>query len=260
MIKVVKIGGNVVDNPQLLENFIKDFTSMEGPKVLIHGGGVMASQMQRQLGQQPVMIEGRRVTDQDTLKIVTMIYAGWCSKSIVAIMQKHGCSAIGLSGADADLITAVRRPPVTAVSGETIDYGYVGDVDPSMINSGFIISLTGQGITPVICAITSDGHGNLLNTNADTMAGTVARGLAGRFDVSLVYCFEKPGVLRDENDDTSVISVIDRNSFDILRADGIVTGGMIPKIENALAAIDEGVAEVVITAHDAIGGGTRIVR
>lgn len=249
MIKVVKIGGNVVDNPQLLENFIKDFTSMEGPKVLIHGGGVMASQMQRQLGQQPVMIEGRRVADQDTLKIVTMIYAGWCSKSIVAIMQKHGCSAIGLSGADADLITAVRRPPVTAASGETIDYGYVGDVDPSMINSEFIISLTGQGITPVICAITSDGHGNLLNTNADTVASSVAVSLATHNPsekVSLIYCFEKEGVLYDKDDDTSLIQEITPEYYRTLKEEGRVAAGMIPKLDNSFKAIREGVAGVTI--------------
>ena len=287
-IQVIKIGGNVVDNPLLLEQFIRDFSGLDGPKVLVHGGGVMASQMQKQLGQQPVMIDGRRVTDTDTLKVVTMVYAGWCSKSIVALLQKHGCNAVGLSGksivallqkhgcnavglsgADADLIRATRRPPVRKAGqadGETvtIDYGYVGDVDPHMINAGFLYHLTDAGITPVICAITHDGNGSLLNTNADTIASSVAVSLASYIkegiraeslssgkpaelpEVSLIYCFEKDGVLYDKDDDSSVIPGITPEYYSRLKREGRVAAGMIPKLDNAFNALENGVKEVVI--------------
>ena len=268
-IKVIKIGGNVVDNPLLLEQFIRDFSAIGTPKVLVHGGGVMASQMQKQLGQQPVMIEGRRVTDAETLKVVTMVYAGWCSKSIVALLQKHGCNAVGLSGADADLIRATRRPPVRKAGqadGETvtIDYGYVGDVDPHMINAGFLYHLTDAGITPVICAITHDGNGSLLNTNADTIASSVAVSLASYIkegiraeslssgkpaelpEVSLIYCFEKDGVLYDKDDDSSVIPGITPEYYSRLKREGRVAAGMIPKLDNAFNALENGVKEVVI--------------
>ena len=261
VIKVIKIGGNVVDNPLLLEQFIHDFSAIEGPKVLVHGGGVMASQMQKQLGQQPVMIDGRRVTDTDTLRVVTMVYAGWCSKSIVALLQKHGCNAIGLCGADADLIRASRRPPVRKTdpadgSITTIDYGYVGDVDPMMINAGFLHSLIRAGITPVICAITHDGNGNLLNTNADTIASSVAVSLAGyrnggkpqdrSAEISLIYCFEKDGVLYDKDDDSSVIDRITPGYYSQLKQEGRVAAGMIPKLDNAFDALKNGVKEVTI--------------
>ena len=275
-IQVIKIGGNVVDNPLLLEQFIRDFSGLDGPKVLVHGGGVMASQMQKQLGQQPVMIDGRRVTDTDTLKVVTMVYAGWCSKSIVALLQKHGCNAVGLSGADADLIRATRRPPVRKAGqadGETvtIDYGYVGDVDPHMINAGFLYRLTDAGITPVICAITHDGNGSLLNTNADTIASSVAVSLAAcrlglpdgiscgkpenRPDVSLVYCFEKDGVLYDKDDDSSVIPGITPEYYSRLKREGRVAAGMIPKLDNAFNALENGVKEVVIKHAGNLGNG-----
>lgn len=275
-IQVIKIGGNVVDNPLLLEQFIRDFSGLDGPKVLVHGGGVMASQMQKQLGQQPVMIDGRRVTDMDTLKVVTMVYAGWCSKSIVALLQKHGCNAVGLSGADADLIRATRRPPVRKAGqadGETvtIDYGYVGDVDPHMINAGFLYRLTDAGITPVICAITHDGNGSLLNTNADTIASSVAVSLAAcrqdpsdgiscgkpenRPEVSLVYCFEKDGVLYDKDDDSSVIPGITPEYYSRLKREGRVAAGMIPKLDNAFNALEHGVKEVVIKHAGNLGNG-----
>lgn len=277
-IQVIKIGGNVVDNPLLLEQFIRDFSGLDGPKVLVHGGGVMASQMQKQLGQQPVMIDGRRVTDTDTLKVVTMVYAGWCSKSIVALLQKHGCNAVGLSGADADLIRATRRPPVRKAGqadGETvtIDYGYVGDVDPHMINAGFLYRLTDAGITPVICAITHDGNGSLLNTNADTIASSVAVSLASYIkggirseslssgkpaelpEVSLIYCFEKDGVLYDKDDDSSVIPGITPEYYSRLKREGRVAAGMIPKLDNAFNALENGVKEVVIKHAGNLGNG-----
>ncbi len=277
-IQVIKIGGNVVDNPLLLEQFIRDFSGLDGPKVLVHGGGVMASQMQKRLGQQPVMIDGRRVTDTDTLKVVTMVYAGWCSKSIVALLQKHGCNAVGLSGADADLIRATRRPPVRKAGqadGETvtIDYGYVGDVDPHMINAGFLYRLTDAGITPVICAITHDGNGSLLNTNADTIASSVAVSLASYIkegiraeslssgkpaelpEVSLIYCFEKDGVLYDKDDDNSVIPGITPEYYSRLKREGRVAAGMIPKLDNAFNALENGVKEVVIKHAGNLGNG-----
>lgn len=272
MIKVVKIGGNVVENPELLKEFVKDFAAMPGMKILVHGGGVMASQMQNSMGITPQMVEGRRVTDEDTLKVVTMVYAGWCSKTITAMLQAHGCNAIGLSGADGNVIRAARRLPVYVESlGSEVDYGYVGDVDASNVNSGFIYSLLERGMVPVLNAINHDGDGCLLNTNADTIASSVAVAMAdykyrtrrevccrceecthccddGRLthEVELIYCFEKEGVLYDRNDDGSVIPEIDRDAFAALKAEGRVAEGMIPKLTNAFKAIDRGVSRVVI--------------
>ena len=272
MIKVVKIGGNVVDNPELLREFVKDFAAMPGMKVLIHGGGVMASQMQKSMGMTPIMVEGRRVTDEETLKVVTMVYAGWCNKNIVALLQGAGCNAIGLCGADGNVIKASKRPPVFVESlGEDVDYGYVGDVKAESVNSAFIYSLLEKGIVPVFNAINHDGEGNLLNTNADTIASSVAMSLAGykyrsrrdvcsacedcihcsddgrlTHEVELIYCFEKDGVLYDKDDDSSVIPEIDREKFAALKAEGRVADGMIPKLSNSFKAIDNGVARVII--------------
>ena len=272
MIKVVKIGGNVVDNPELLRVFVKDFAAMPGMKVLVHGGGVMASQMQKEMGMVPKMIEGRRVTDEDTLKIVTMVYAGWCSKSITALLQAEGCNSIGLTGADGNAIKACKRPPVHVESiGEDVDYGYVGDVTAESVDAGFIYSLLERGIVPVFNAINHDGEGNLLNTNADTIASSVAIAMSryryrtakdvccrceectfcsddGRLthETELIYCFEKDGVLYDKEDDSSVIPEIDREKFAQLKAEGRVADGMIPKLTNSFKAIDSGVARVII--------------
>lgn len=272
MIRVVKIGGNVVDNPELLREFVRDFAAMPGMKVLVHGGGVMASQMQKEMGLAPVMIEGRRVTDEAALKVVTMVYAGWCSKTITALLQAEGCNAIGLGGADGNAIKASRRPPVHIESlGKEIDYGYVGDVTGESVNAGFIYTLLERGIVPVFNAINHDGAGNLLNTNADTIASSVATAMAnyryrsprevccrceecthcsddGRLthETELIYCFEKDGVLYDKDDDSSVISEISRSRFEDLKKEGIVADGMIPKLANAFKAIDSGVARVVI--------------
>jgi acetylglutamate kinase len=218
------------------------------------------------------MVEGRRVTDEDTLKVVTMVYAGWCSKTITAMLQAHGCNAIGLSGADGNVIRAARRLPVYVESlGSEVDYGYVGDVDASNVNSGFIYSLLERGMVPVLNAINHDGDGCLLNTNADTIASSVAVAMAdykyrtrrevccrceecthccddGRLthEVELIYCFEKEGVLYDRNDDSSVIPEIDRDAFAALKDEGRVAEGMIPKLTNAFKAIDRGVSRVVI--------------
>ncbi len=272
MIRVVKIGGNVVDNPELLREFVRNFAAMPGMKVLVHGGGVMASQMQKEMGLAPVMIEGRRVTDEAALKVVTMVYAGWCSKTITALLQAEGCNAIGLSGADGNAIKASRRSPVHIESlGKEIDYGYVGDVTGESVNAGFIYALLERGIVPVFNAINHDGAGNLLNTNADTIASSVATAMAnyryrsprevccrceecthcsddGRLthETELIYCFEKDGVLYDKDDDSSVISEISRSRFEELKKEGIVADGMIPKLANAFKAIDSGVARVVI--------------
>ena len=271
MIKVIKIGGNIVDNPQLLKEFVKDFAAMPGMKILVHGGGVMASQMQKSMGIEPVMIEGRRVTDEDALKVVTMVYAGWCNKNITALLQGQGCNAIGLSGSDANVIKARKRAPMTISTGETVDYGFVGDVTGECVNAGFIYYLLEKGIVPVLCAINHDGEGNLLNTNADTIASSVAIAMAnykyrtrrdvccrceecthcsddGRLthETELIYCFEKDGVLYDKDDDRSVIAEIDRQRFEELKAEGRVADGMIPKLTNSFKAIDSGVARVII--------------
>ena len=249
---------------------------MPGMKILVHGGGVMASQMQKAMGIEPQMIEGRRVTDEDTLKVVTMVYAGWCNKNITALLQSERCNAIGLSGADGNAVRAAKRAPMkvhNTQTGEdmTVDYGYVGDVTAESVNAKFLYSLLERGITPVLCAINHDGEGNLLNTNADTIASSVAVAMAnyryrsprevcckcedcthcsddGRLThiVNLIYCFEKDGVLYDKNDDSSVIPEINEEYFAQLKAEGRVADGMIPKLTNAFKAISNGVDKVII--------------
>lgn len=243
MTTVVKIGGNIVDNPVLLRRFANDFAQLPGRKVLVHGGGVMASSMQKSLGMAPQMIQGRRVTDEDTLRIVTMVYAGWCNKNITALLQAAGCNAMGLSGADANAIRASKRKPVD-IDGQMIDYGYVGDVKPESVNAPLLRTLMDNGIVPVLCAINHDGQGNLLNTNADTIASSVAIALGE--DPDLIYCFEKDGVLRDKEDDSSIIPHINPSEFDSLKKQGIIADGMIPKLENAFNAISKGVSKVMI--------------
>lgn len=237
---VVKIGGNIVDRPTDLEEFLKQLSKESGPRVLVHGGGAMASDLSSKIGLQVNMQDGRRVTDMDTLKLVTMVYAGWINKSIVALLQKFGTNAIGLSGADGDIVPATRRSPYP------IDFGFVGDVNPEDINLPLLESLLGRGITPVFCAITHDRNGSLLNTNADTMASTLAIALSRDYSTKLVYCFEKEGVLSNPEDDSSVIPLITRGSFESLKESKVVSGGMLPKLETAFAAIENGVSEVYI--------------
>lgn len=245
MIKVFKIGGNVIDNPEMLERFTAEFAAIPGPKVLIHGGGAIASKMQKELGMQPLMIGGRRVTDADTLRIVSMVYAGLTNKTVVALLQKNNCNALGLSGADGDVIRSHKRPPVfSEAAGEVVDYGFVGDVDK--VDGQLLMKLIDADIVPVICAITHDGNGQLLNTNADTVAQSVATEIASLAPAELIYCFEKNGVLADPEDDNSVIAEINPESFAALKADGTVSGGMLPKLENAFKAINAGVKRVVI--------------
>ena len=258
MIRVVKIGGNVVDDQHALERFCREFAAMEGPKVLVHGGGVMASELQRRMGMEPVMVEGRRVTDEDTLKVVTMVYAGWCNKRIVSLLQGLGCNAMGLSGCDANVIRAEKRGPRTLSDGVTkVDYGYVGDVSKDSVNGGLIIQLLEMGIIPVFCAINHDAHGTLLNTNADTIASSISSAI----NAELLYCFEKNGVLCNRFDESSVIPVISRADFVRLKADGIISDGMLPKIENAFKALETGASGVVIRSSSNLldNSGTRIV-
>ena len=240
---VVKIGGNVVDNPQALAAFIEDFAALPSPKILVHGGGKEATRLSRELGIPTTMIEGRRVTTVETLKVVTMVYAGLINKRIVAMLQAAGCNALGLSGADGACITARRRPVGKA------DYGFVGDIDADGVNASFFKSLLDGGITPVVCAIEHDGSGTLLNCIADTVAAAVALGMSaaeGSDSVRLVYCFEQPGVMVDVDDPQSVIAHITPDYYAALKENEIVKDGMIPKLDNAFRAIRAGVGEVVI--------------
>lgn len=243
-LSIIKIGGNVVDNPEALKSFLNDLNKLEGRKLLVHGGGVMASKMAKELGIETKMIDGRRVTDADTLRTVTMVYAGWINKSIVSVLQAIGCNAIGLSGADANTIPSVRRSP------EPIDFGYVGDPNPNKINDKFISQLVESGLTPVFCAITHDEKGALLNTNADTVANTLAAAMSKSYKTTLYYCFEKEGVLRDIDNPESLIKTITKEEAEALKIEGVIAGGMIPKIDNSFKAIDSGVSEVVILHAD----------
>jgi len=254
MIRVVKCGGQVLDDTALLRNFCRDFAAMEGPKVLVHGGGALAGRFQKALGIEPVKYEGRRVTDDATLQVVTMVFAGWCNKQMVAFLQAEGCNALGLSGCDGSVVTAAKRPPKTLSDGRTVDFGWVGDVTAASVRKDLLLSLMEKGLVPVLCAINHDGAGQLLNTNADTMAGSVAAALGAE----LVTCFEQPGVLRDVRDPASVIPHIDRATYPVLKAEGVVANGMIPKLDQAFAALAQGAVSVRICHSSALltGEGT----
>ncbi len=253
---VLKIGGNVIDNPPVLEAVVHDFAAWQGPRILVHGGGKIANKLMDKLGIVPKMVEGRRITDRETLDIVTMVYAGLINKNMVATLQGHACNAIGLTGADANVIPARKRPV------KDIDYGFVGDVDPSCISADTLGSLVRTGLIPVMAPITHDGAGSLLNTNADTIASSVAIALAKIFQVQLVFCFEKKGVLRDPDDDHSVIDFLDEALFRQYKDEGVITAGMIPKLDNAFAALHSGVSEVRICNPEGLKarqlGGTSI--
>ena len=244
MIRVVKIGGNVIDDAQNLSAFLDRFAELPAPKVLVHGGGKLATRLCEQLGIETKMIDGRRITDRETLDVVTMVYAGLVNKQIVAALQARGCMAIGLSGADANLIPAHRRP------AEPIDYGFVGDVEQQSFNVTFLQSLIEQGVTPVVCPLTHDGQGTMLNTNADSVASAVAIGASQLDETQLVFCFEKPGVLRDVNDDHSVIEHIDEPTYSALLQEQVISKGMLPKIAASFRAIENGVSSVVIKHAD----------
>lgn len=237
-IYVIKIGGNVINDPDRLAAFLAKVASTKGRKIIVHGGGKLVNQLADKLGIVQTMINGRRITDTETLELTAMVYAGLINKKIVATLQANGCNAIGLSGADGNSILAQKRPV-----GE-IDFGWVGDVKE--INTLLISQLLSVFITPVFCSITHNAQGQLLNTNADTIASTVATALAATQPVQLVYCFEKKGVLADINDNNSLITSINPEKYTQLLADGIVADGMIPKLENAFAAIAKGVEAVTI--------------
>ncbi len=244
---IVKVGGAVVEDEAQLRQLLTDFIAIKGAKILVHGGGRRATTIAGKLGIETKMVEGRRITDAEMLEVVTMVYGGLVNKHIVASLQAMGADAIGLTGADANVIQAHRRPLKNG-----IDYGFVGDVDK--VESSKIAHFIDKNIVPVIAPLTHDGQGNMLNTNADTMASEMAKAMADHYDVTLVFAFEKPGVLANPDDDTSVISSITRDDFVRLKADGTISGGMLPKIENALQAIDAGVRRVVITSAKAIDG------
>lgn len=235
---IVKIGGNVVDNDTFLDQFLKDFSSINGYKILVHGGGKIATEIGKSLGIEAIMVDGRRITDADTLKLVTMVYGGLLNKKIVAKIQANGCNALGLTGADGNVIKGHKR------AVKDIDYGFVGDIDN--VNGDLLKSLLHQGFTPIMAPLSHDGNGNMLNTNADTIASVIAVEMAAAFNVQLVYCFELQGVLKDINDKNSIIQDIDFNHYQELKENGVIAKGMIPKMDNSFAAIRSGVSAVRI--------------
>ena len=244
---IVKVGGAVVEDEAQLELLLRDFIAIDGPKILVHGGGRRATKVAEALGIETKMVEGRRITDAAMLEVVTMVYGGLVNKHIVASLQALGADAIGLTGADADILRSVKRPLKNG-----IDYGFVGDVKKA--NGAKIAHFIEAGLIPVIAPLTHDGQGTMLNTNADTMASETAKAMAALYDVTLVFAFEKAGVLRNPDDESSVIATINHADFETYKADGTISGGMLPKIENALAATDAGVKRVIITKATAIDG------
>lgn len=250
---IIKVGGKIVENPESLNSLLKDFAAVEGKKLLVHGGGRSATQMAARLGVETKMVDGRRITDEAMLEVVTMVYGGLVNKRIVAGLQALGIDAVGLTGADMNIVLSDKRK-VSAV-----DYGWVGDV--KRVNAEAVATLIESGCCPVVAPLTHDGCGHILNTNADTMAGEMAKAMAAHYDVTLMFCFEKPGVLADENDDSSLIPTITPAVLDDLKRRGVVSGGMIPKLDNAIACVSAGVESVVITQADRIAdpyAGTKI--
>lgn len=242
---VVKVGGNILDDPAALTRFTKEFASLHELKILVHGGGKLATDLASQLGIQSKMVNGRRITDAASLKVTTMVYAGWINKNLVASLGSFECPAIGLCGGDARSLVSKKR------SATEIDYGFVGDISASGVNTHLFSSLLHQGITPVIAPITCDLSGQLLNTNADTLAAAIASAMSAQYNTQLIYCFEKKGVLTDQTNEHSVIKRIDPSGYEILKSGNIIAGGMIPKLDNAFQAKKEGVSSVVIGhAHD----------
>lgn len=246
---IVKVGGAVVEDESQLSQLLSNFSAIPGKKLLVHGGGRRATKVASELGIESKMVNGRRITDAKTLEVVTMVYGGLVNKNLVAQLQACGVNALGLTGADIDIIRSHKRPVK-----DGIDYGFVGDVDYA--NGEMLNTLIQANIIPVIAPLTHDGHGNILNTNADTMASETAKALAPFFDVTLIFAFEKAGVLQDPDDDNSVIPVINKQLYQQYVEKGIISGGMMPKIENALAAIEAGVSKVVITLATAINGNS----
>jgi len=250
---IVKVGGKIVEEPASLQQLLTDFSKIEGHKVLVHGGGRSATALATRLGIESKMVNGRRVTDEETLKVVTMVYGGLVNKQIVAGLQALGLNALGLTGADLNYMRSEKRPV------KEVDYGYVGDVKE--VNAVILADLIALDVIPVLAPLTHDKSGNLLNTNADTIAGEAAKALADYFDVTLMFCFEKKGVLKDENDDDSVIPELTPTLFEKYVHSGVIQGGMIPKLENAFEALNAGVKKVIITRADLIDkdSGTNIL-
>lgn len=253
---IVKVGGKIVEEEASLKQLLNDFSTISGSKILVHGGGRSATAMAARLGIETQMVDGRRITDKATLEVVTMVYAGLVNKNIVAGLQALGCNAAGFTGADMDIIRARKRPV------KDIDYGYVGDV--SDVNTSELRLLLNEGVTPIIAPLTHDGKGSMLNTNADTIASELAVALSSSFSVDLVYCFEKNGVLANPDDDNSVISYLDKNTYAEYKQTGAIAAGMIPKLDNAFAALNNGVARVLIINANNLtrpaSTGTTIVR
>ncbi|MDR2086936.1 MAG: acetylglutamate kinase [Dysgonamonadaceae bacterium] len=244
---IIKVGGKIVEDPESLKTLLNNFALIAGNKILIHGGGRSATDIGEKLGIETKMIDGRRITDRETLKVITMVYAGLINKNIVAQLQAMRLDAVGLTGADMNLILSSQRPV------ESIDYGYVGDIKD--VNVPVLAELLEQDYIPVLAPITHNGKGQLLNTNADTIAAEVAKALAYTFNVRLVYCFEKRGVLLNENDENSIIKELDRELFERYKQKGIIKSGMIPKLENAFRAIAAGVKEIIITCAEDMNSG-----
>jgi len=234
---VIKIGGNIIDDETKLSSFLKSFALVEGKKILIHGGGKLATKIAEAMGVQQQMIDGRRITDAETLKIVTMVYAGYINKNIVAQLQSFGCDAIGMSGADSNVMKAHKRVA-------TVDYGFVGDIDE--VNAELLHTILHMNDAVVLAPITHDGNGQLLNTNADTIAQETAKAMSKLYDVDLIYSFEKAGVLLDVNDDSSVVPLINPETYEQLKAQEKIFAGMLPKLDNAFAAVYSGVKKVII--------------
>ena len=237
-LKIIKIGGKVLNNKEALSSFLADFSTIKEAKILVHGGGKRATEMISESGLKPKMVNGRRITDKKTLEIVTMVYAGLINKNITAQLQQNNCNAIGLSGADANTILAHKRVV------KDVDYGFAGDVD--IVNSDVIKILVENNLTPVFCAITHDKNGQLLNTNADTIAAELAKGMSNYYDVELIYCFEKNGVLTNVRNEDSLIEMINLKSYQNLKQKGIIADGMLPKIDNCFDALQNGVTKVII--------------
>lgn len=244
---VIKVGGKIVEEENSLKQLLSDFSGIAGHKILVHGGGRSATKMAEQLGIESKMVDGRRITDADALRVVTMVYGGLVNKNIVAGLQALEINALGITGADMDVIRSDKRPV------KDIDYGFVGDV--KYVRDERLDFLLKQGIVPILAPLTHDGKGNMLNTNADTIAAETAQAMSKRYDVTLIYCFEKKGVLMNEKDDDSVIPSLDRDSYKKYVEEGIIQGGMIPKLDNAFRSIDKGVSKVVITQASDLGNG-----
>jgi acetylglutamate kinase len=249
---IVKIGGKLMDDPRMLDTLLDYFSRLPAPKILVHGGGKHADTLLKKLGIAPNMVDGRRITDKETLEVVQMVYAGLINKNLVAALQARGCPAIGLSGADGDIIRAHKRP-----AGK-IDYGFVGDIDK--VNVPRLEEMLEDGLCPVFCALTHDGNGQMLNTNADTVATAIAAAMAGRFRTRLYFCFEKSGVLREAGDESTLIPELNYSQFQQLLAGGSIADGMIPKLTNAFSAIEQGVYDIRIGRPDGLAPGGKATR